>query len=89
MVQNLSCSFVRKCSKVHRYRWRFTWGRKLWYVGGLRPASLHVAKQSDFCHGWPTSGDVLSTVTRQREREGKPAMEGEELENFRAPILEV
>lgn len=39
--------------------------------------------------GGPQAADVLSTVKQdQREREGKPPMEGEELENFRAPILE-
>ena len=39
--------------------------------------------------GGPQAADVLSTVKQdQREREGKPPMEGDELENFRAPILE-
>ena len=39
--------------------------------------------------GGPQAADVLTTVKQdQREREGKTAMEGEELESFRAPILE-
>jgi len=39
--------------------------------------------------GGPQAADVLTTVKQdQREREGKAAMEGEELESFRAPILE-
>ena len=39
--------------------------------------------------GGPQAADVLSTVKQdQREREGKAPMEGEELDNFRAPILE-
>ncbi len=39
--------------------------------------------------GGPQAADVLSTVKQdQREREGKPPMDGEELEAFRAPILE-
>ena len=39
--------------------------------------------------GGPQAADVLSTVKQdQREREGKSPMQGEELENFRAPILE-
>jgi len=39
--------------------------------------------------GGPQAADVLTTVKQdQREREGKAAMEGKELESFRAPILE-
>ena len=39
--------------------------------------------------GGPQAADVLATVKQdQRAREGLPAMVGEELENFRAPILE-
>tara|TARA_X000000950_G_C13844668_1_gene631786 strand:- start:221 stop:1672 length:1452 start_codon:yes stop_codon:yes gene_type:complete len=39
--------------------------------------------------GGPQAADVLSTVKQdQREREGKPPMDAEELETFRTPILE-
>ena len=39
--------------------------------------------------GGPQAADVLTTVKQdQRVREGLPPMEGEELESFRAPILE-
>ena len=39
--------------------------------------------------GGPQAADVLTTVKQdQRSREGKAPMEGEELEAFRAPILE-
>ena len=39
--------------------------------------------------GGPQAADVLATVKQdQRAREGLPPMEGEELESFRAPILE-
>ena len=39
--------------------------------------------------GGPQAADVLTTVKQdQRAREGLPPMEGEELESFRAPILE-
>ena len=39
--------------------------------------------------GGPQAADVLTTVKQdQRAREGKEPMEGEELEAFRAPILE-
>lgn len=39
--------------------------------------------------GGPQAADVLATVKQdQRAREGLPAMVGEDLENFRAPILE-
>ena len=39
--------------------------------------------------GGPHAADVLATVKQdQRAREGLPPMEGDELESFRAPILE-
>ncbi len=39
--------------------------------------------------GGPQAADVLTTVKQdQRAREGQPAMDGEELESFRSPILE-
>ena len=39
--------------------------------------------------GGPQAADVLATVKQdQRAREGMPAMEGEELEEFRQPILD-
>ena len=39
--------------------------------------------------GGPQAADVLATVKQdQRAREGLPPMEGDELESFRAPILE-
>ena len=39
--------------------------------------------------GGPQAADVLATVKQdQRAREGMPAMEGEELEEFRKPILD-
>ena len=39
--------------------------------------------------GGPQAADVLTTVKQdQRVRESLPAMAGEELESFRAPILE-
>ena len=39
--------------------------------------------------GGPQASSVLTTVKQdQRAREGKPPMEGEELEEFQRPILE-
>ena len=39
--------------------------------------------------GGPQAADVLATVKQdQRAREGMPEMEGEELEEFRKPILD-
>ena len=77
--QTCHSSFLCKRSKVHRYRWRFTRSRKLWYVWkSLRPTlPLHVAKQSNFGHGWSASGrrtqhgEARSARTRRQACNGR------------------
>ena len=53
------------------------------------PRFVHVAKQQNFCYGRPTSGRCShNRQTRPEGERGQEPMEGEELEAFRAPILE-
>ena len=84
------CGIMCKCTKIHRNNWRLPWSGKLWNVWkSIRSRFLFMCSNSRISvMGGPQAADVLTTVKQdQRAREGIEAMQGDELEAFRARFL--